>query len=142
MNMSLQTGRVVLVVEDDPDFADFLAGALEIRGLKAHAANDGDEGLEMALSLNPDVITLDLQMPRKTGISFFRLLRSHGRFRDTPIIVITGLTPGDPDMSLLIRSMLEPDHLVPPFAYLEKPVNPGQLWSSVLEALMENPSRC
>lgn len=142
MSKSMQSGRVALVVEDQIDFADFLAEALELQGLKCHVANDGEQGLEMALALEPDVITLDLQMPRKTGISFFRLLRSHDRFKDTPIIVITGLTPGDPDMNLLIRSMLEPDHLVPPFAYLEKPVNPRLLWSKVLEALMESPSKC
>jgi CheY-like chemotaxis protein len=132
---------VALVVEDQPDYADFLAESLELQGLKAHVANDGEQGLDLALSLNPEIITLDLQMPRRTGISFFRLLRSHERCRETPIIVITGLTPGDPDMNLLIRSMLEPDHLVPPFAYLEKPVSPEKLRSTVLEALMGSQTR-
>ena len=71
--------------------------------------------------------TLDIQMPRKTGILFFRQMRSQPSFRNLPVVVITGLTAGDRDMETFIHSFLDVEHLPMPNAYLEKPVEADRL---------------
>ena len=135
MKIAPWLGKSALVVEDERDYADLIARALKGQGFAVRIASDGAEALETARTIRPDVITLDIQMPGETGISFFRRLRASPGFREVPIIVITGLTPGDPDMNAIIRTMLEPDHCVPPVTYLEKPFLAADLIEAVSAAV-------
>ncbi len=128
-------GKKALVVEDEPDFARFLARALEAEGLSASVAHDGRVAFEMVTATPPDVITLDLQMPEETGLRFFRKLRSVAELSEIPVVVITGVTAGDPDMKALVRSFLEVENLTPPATYLEKPVSVKELRDAVAGAI-------
>ena len=84
------------------------------------------------------MITLDIQMPRKTGILFFREMKSTPTLRNVPVVVVTGLTAGDPDMGTFIHSFLDVEHLPRPDAYLEKPVDIDELLATVAEAVRGN----
>jgi CheY-like chemotaxis protein len=127
--------KLALVVEDEADFAAMIQKSLEDAGLRVIVAHDGARALSLALEARPDVVTLDIQMPRETGIWFYRSLRAAEEGRDIPVVVITGLTPGDPDMRNIISTFLERDGIRPPHAYLEKPVSRGHLLVSVQSAL-------
>jgi CheY-like chemotaxis protein len=91
------------------------------QGYTVTTADNGEVGLKMVREAPPDAITLDLQMPEKSGLHFYREMKSHDAFRQIPVIVITGVTRGDPDTKNFVRSFLEVDHLPPPDAYIEKP---------------------
>lgn len=127
-----------LVVEDEADYADLLASWLREDGYAVETAADGVEALDHVRTRRPDVITLDMQMPRKGGVEFYRQLRSDTEFRDIPIIVVTGLTVDDRDIETFMRTFLDVSHLPMPDAYLEKPVDGDELRRVVRESLRVN----
>jgi len=128
----------VLVVEDEPDYAALLSSILAGAGYSVQTAYNGEDALAEAHQRRPDVITLDIQMPRKSGALFYRTIKNEEEFRNTPVVVITGLTRNDTDMAHLIRSFLEPDHLPHPQAYIEKPVDGVKLLQTVARLLSCN----
>ena len=78
-------GRV-LVVEDDEDIADVLRRSLRQEGHEVRTAEDGEEALEMAAEFVPDLVVLDLGLPRLDGVEVCRKLRAAG---DVPILILT-----------------------------------------------------
>jgi two-component system chemotaxis response regulator CheY len=79
----------VLIVEDDTDISDSLAAALSSSGLTIAQAANGQIGLDMTKSFNPNVILLDINMPVMDGISMLRELRRLPQFKNLPIIILT-----------------------------------------------------
>jgi len=77
----------VLVVEDDSAMAIALRDGLEYEGYAVSLANDGEAGLRMASEFHPDLILLDVMLPKLSGLSLCRELRNRGR--DMPIIMLT-----------------------------------------------------
>jgi CheY-like chemotaxis protein len=128
------TARHVLVVEDEPDFAALLRSMLTKAGYTVATAYNCEDALAETRKHRPDVITLDIRMPRKSGALFYRRLKADEAFRGVPVVVVTGLTH-DRDMENLIRSFLEPGHVPPPEAYLEKPVEEPWLLRIIQEAI-------
>ena len=129
----------VLVVEDEADYADLLAEWLREDGYEVDTAVDGIEAFQLLRSRRPDVITLDMQMPRKGGVEFYRELKSNHNLRDVPVIVVTGLTVDDRDIETFIRTFLDVAHLPMPDAYLEKPVDGGEFLRVVRDSLRPSP---
>lgn len=89
--MEQQSGRLVLVVEDDPDLGDAMVMFLIEEGLEARLARDGDQAMRMVDDLRPAVMVLDLMMPRRDGFSVLRELRADGRIAALPVIVVTAI---------------------------------------------------
>lgn len=88
--------RRVLVVEDDADVRETLALALREAGFEATVAIDGVDGLErLRAGFVPDVLLIDLRMPRLDGESLVTAVRSDVRFADLPVITMTG-DPAEP----------------------------------------------
>ena len=81
-------GRV-LVVEDDDDIADVLRRSLRQEGHEVRTAGDGEEALTMAAEFVPDLVVLDLGLPRLDGVDVCRRLRAAG---DVPILILTART--------------------------------------------------
>lgn len=86
----MPTGKAVLLVEDDLDTRDALRTVLEDAGWSVRVAADGQAALRLLDGYTPDVITLDLMMPRMDGIQFRETQLSDPRLRRIPIVVITG----------------------------------------------------
>lgn len=84
--VSLQ-GRRVLVVEDDSSIALGLRINLESEGYEVHFAEDGERGLELARTIEPDLIILDVMLPKRNGLEVLHDLRSEGR--TVPIIILS-----------------------------------------------------
>lgn len=79
----------ILSVEDDPDFQHLISYALRNQGFEAHYAFTGKEGVEKALSLNPDLILLDMLLPGMNGVEVIKELKKSKATRETPIIILT-----------------------------------------------------
>jgi CheY-like chemotaxis protein len=116
-----------------------LAEWLREDGYEVDTAVDGIEAFQLLRSQRPDVITLDMQMPRKGGVEFYRELKSNNNLRDVPVIVVTGLTVDDRDIETFIRTFLDVAHLPMPDAYLEKPVDGGEFLRVVRDSLRPSP---
>ncbi|MBX3215128.1 MAG: response regulator transcription factor [Labilithrix sp.] len=80
-------GRRLLVVEDDPSIAIGLRINLESEGYEVHVAEDGERGLELARTLEPDLIVLDVMLPKRNGLEVLHDLRAEGR--TMPIIILS-----------------------------------------------------
>jgi two-component system response regulator VicR len=83
--------QLILVVEDDPSLGEVIVTALRDEGMDARLAHDGDEAMRMVDSLTPSAMVLDLMMPKRDGFSVLRELRSDGRIREMPVVVVTAM---------------------------------------------------
>ncbi len=79
----------ILSVEDDPDLQHLVSYALRNQGFEVHYAFTGPEGLEKALSLNPDLILMDMVLPGLNGVEVVKRLKQKKATRDIPVIVLT-----------------------------------------------------
>lgn len=81
----------ILIVDDMPENLDILAGLLEPEGYSVFTARDGQEAVEMALADPPDLVLMDVSMPRMTGLEACRQLKADVRTQLVPVLLITGL---------------------------------------------------
>jgi CheY-like chemotaxis protein len=79
----------VLMIEDHPDIAELYQLKLQLDGYRVAVASNGITGLEMAHSLMPDVILLDLHLPQKDGLELLTELRQHEATRDLLVVVFS-----------------------------------------------------
>src|ERR687890_230071 len=77
----------ILVIEDEPQMLLGLRDNLELEGYEVQTAGDGDEGLQKAASFQPDLVILDVMLPRKNGFDVCRELRARGTA--TPVVMLT-----------------------------------------------------
>ena len=84
--------RKVLIADDEPDIIEILKYNLEREHYQVITAKDGDEALDKAKNYLPDLIVLDMMMPRKNGMEVCELLRSQATFKDTMIMFLTALS--------------------------------------------------
>ncbi len=97
----------VLVIEDDPVVADMLLTVLEMEGFSVDVAADGERGLEVARRSAPDVIVLDVMMPKVDGWSVAEALKEDPDLASVPIVFCTAnadedSTPGAAGSSVLL----------------------------------------
>lgn len=81
----------MLIADDEPDILEILKYNLSAQGYEVITAKDGDEALEKARRTQPDLIVLDVMMPRKTGVEVCQLLRAQPAFKETLIIFLTAV---------------------------------------------------
>jgi len=79
----------ILAVDDEPNILLSLEYILEQEGYDVHVARDGDEALELAERVRPDLILLDVAMPRKDGYEVCRVLRQHEDLASTKVVMLT-----------------------------------------------------
>ncbi len=114
--------KKILIADDEPDILEIVGYNLEKEGYEVHTAKDGNEALEKAKNLNPDLIILDIMMPRKTGVEVCEMLRSQPTFQDTLIIFLTAMS----DEASQIKGLeMGADD------YVNKPISPKVLISRV-----------
>jgi DNA-binding response OmpR family regulator len=79
----------VLFIEDDPTVAQMYRLKLELDGYRVVMAKDGDEGLRMASELRPDIIFLDIRLPKKDGFAVLEAIRSDAETQDIPVVILS-----------------------------------------------------
>ncbi len=89
----LSSRPTILIAEDSADSREMMQLLLETRGYQVIAADDGMDALEVALSSRPDLLLLDLELPKLDGLSVTRNLRLDPKFKDVPIIILSGHDP-------------------------------------------------
>ena len=117
----------ILVVDDDPDAREFITTVLQDSNATTLEACDGNEALEVARREKPDLITLDITMPGKSGSKAFEELRADSEIRDIPVCIVSG----QPELRKLIYQRTVP----PPDGYLDKPIHEDALLLTVKKIL-------
>lgn len=114
--------RKVLIADDEPDIRELLRYNLAAEGYEVWEAKNGDEALDFAKKLNPDLILLDVMMPKKTGTEVCMFLRGQPQFKNTLIVMLTALSD---DGSVIKGLETGADD------YIGKPVSPKVLVSRI-----------
>jgi CheY-like chemotaxis protein len=120
-------GRRILVTDDEPDMRTFIGTVLEDHGATVFRAPDGNSALELARREKPDLITLDLSMPGRSGIDVFEELRNDATVAAIPVCIITG----KPEM----RKLMYDRAATPPEGSVDKPENEDALIKNVRKIL-------
>lgn len=131
--------KKILIVDDDPDVVLFISTVLGDHGYLTIDASNGQKGLEKARSDHPDLILLDLMMPQKSGISLLSDLKKDANLKDTPVIMVTGVS-GETGIDLESffgrRTTAGQGYAPPrPQGFIEKPVAPDELLRLVKKVL-------
>ena len=121
--------KTVLVVDDDPDARDYLATVLEDDGLSVSTAKDGTEAIASLEESKPDLVSLDITMPEKSGVAVYRSIKEDDRFKDIPVIITTGVSD---DFKTFISNRRQ---VPPPEGYINKPVDAEQFVRTVRKLL-------
>ena len=79
----------VLIIEDDQIVANVYRNKLAVEGYKAEIASDGENGLKVMRTFKPDVIILDLMLPKMSGVEVIKQIRSEDEFAKVPVIVFS-----------------------------------------------------
>lgn len=112
----------VLIVEDNEQNLYLLSFILQKRGYEVAAAHDGQQGIDMALSMIPDLILLDIQLPVMDGYAVARALRADPRLDRVPIVAVTSYAmTGDREKTIEAGCN----------GYIEKPINPDTFLQQV-----------
>lgn len=82
-------GKKILIVDDEVDFVNLLRIRLEAGGYSAISAFDGEEGVRLALKEKPDLILLDVMMPKMDGYTALRILKDGDATKNIPVIILT-----------------------------------------------------
>jgi two-component system phosphate regulon response regulator PhoB len=104
----------ILIAEDESDIRDLISFNLEREHMETLLAKDGVEAFEIAKQKSPDLIVLDLMLPRMDGVTVFKELRQDSRTRDIPVIMLTAKAQLDDVISGL--EMGADDYLTKPFS--------------------------
>ena len=87
--------KTVLIVEDEQSMQRALKSKLEHAGYAVHTAVDGEEALASLRGTKPDLVLLDLIMPKVDGISVLRQMKADDGLRSVPVVILTNLSSGD-----------------------------------------------
>ncbi|WKZ51861.1 MAG: response regulator [Anaerolineales bacterium] len=79
----------ILIAEDEPDIRELVAFTLRFAGYEVIAASNGEEAVQMASRENPDLILMDVRMPRMTGYDACRLIKQDSKLKDTPVVFLS-----------------------------------------------------
>ena len=124
----------ILVIDDDPDLVEALKIILETGSYRVISAFDGEEGLSRVKEENPDLIILDLLLPKEDGDVLCRELKADPRYANVPILVLTAVAEK-------MSSKLFPKHRIrslPADDYVDKPVQPQDLLGRVRRLLVRS----
>ncbi len=81
--------KKILIVDDEQDIVESLKFVLENNDYTCYCAYDGEDGLRLAREISPDLIILDVMMPRINGYKISRLLKFDKKYKDIPILMVT-----------------------------------------------------
>lgn len=109
----------ILVVDDEADVAIYLKTVLEASGYRVETADTVDAGLELVDSYRPDLLCLDIMMPKKTGITMYVDLKNRDEWRDLPVAIVSGVGQNN---QFDFRSYVPDESVPPPEVFVEKPI--------------------
>ncbi len=128
--MSTDQTKCILVVDDEAPVRNYLKMVLEDEGFRVITATDGNEAALRVSEELPDLISLDLVMPKRSGMKFYKDLQSKPEWKQIPVLIVTGHARDD-----LGREDFQELTVSGPGFYLEKPVKPKDYIGAVYKML-------
>lgn len=112
--------KKIIIIEDDPTISQLYKERLELAGFEVGQVFNGEEGLQKTMEFKPDLVLLDLMLPKKGGINVLQILKTEPATKQMPVIVMTALldekyrqqTLRDGAVAHFIKSETAPEQLV------------------------------
>lgn len=120
--------KKILIVEDEADVRNAVAYRLKAAGYEVVTANDGEEGLEKARGESPDLIVLDLMLPKMNGYQVCMAIKFDEKYKNIPVIIFTAWSKED---NRILSEDVRAD------AFVSKPFEPQEFMSKIRELLKE-----
>jgi CheY-like chemotaxis protein len=129
--------KKILVLDDEPDVVAYLTSLFEDNNYSVTTAMDGEEGMKKAKADKPDLITLDISMPEKSGVRFYREIKADPELKDVRVVVVTGVesTYDSGSGQDFKRFLGTRKHVPPPDGFVMKPIEEEELLSTVKKLL-------
>lgn len=128
-------GKKILVVDDDPDVRLFNTTVVEESGHTPIEAANGEEALQMIRSEAPDLVILDVLMPRQSGIRLYRQLKTDASMKHIKVMVLSGINKKSFLKSQQALAEFGGGDVPEPEFYLEKPVEADVLAAAIKKAI-------
>jgi len=125
----MSTVKKILLIEDEPEFRMALRMRLEANGYEVIEAEDGVTGLDLARNQNPNLIILDIMLPKMDGYKVARLLKFDEKHRNIPIVMLTARSQ---------QSDQETGMSVGGDAYMTKPYKPQEMLETIAKLLADS----
>ena len=125
----------ILIADDDIDVVTFVSAVLEKSGYKVISAKDGEEALEKIKANRPDLVILDILMPKQSGIKLYRELKTDQSLKDIPVVILSGISKRTFLRSQEALTEFGGEAVPEPEVYIEKPVEADDLAQTVSEVL-------
>ena len=125
----------ILVVDDEPDIRALVQEILEDESYEVFTAENGERARQALRDRRPDLILLDITMPEKSGVRFYREIKENPELADIPVVIVTGVTGygGRPeDFQKFISSRKQ---VPPPNGFVAKPIDRDELLEVVRSVL-------
>jgi len=127
MNAQAVSAKRILVVDDEPDVCVYLTRLFQENGYQAASAADGQEAMTAVEKDRPDLITLDLSMPNKSGVRFYREIKARPDLRSIPVVFVTGVTGPGGSSADTERFYRTRSQVPPPDGFIAKPIDPEEV---------------
>lgn len=119
--------KKVLIVDDDIDVTKLVSKIVERSGYEAIVAKNGEEGMGKVREDKPDLIILDILMPRESGIRMYHELKTDEPLKDIPVIMLSAIAKKSFFRSQKVLDEFTGQSVPEPEAYIEKPAEPEEL---------------
>ncbi len=131
----MSDAKRVLVVDDEESVVSYLTALLQDNGYETLSASNGEEGLAAVKAEKPDLVTLDMSMPEKSGLRLYRDIKEDAELAATPVVIVTGVT-GYGGKSEAFEKFLKSRKQIPePEGFVAKPVDQDEFLRVVGEIL-------
>lgn len=117
-----------MIVDDERDIAVYLSTLLEANGFRPTVAESVDSAYELVDQLRPDLICLDIMMPRESGLSMYERLRRDKKLKKIPVMIISGMGQNG---TFDFRRYVTDPKIAEPDCFMEKPIEPEQFIQAV-----------
>jgi twitching motility two-component system response regulator PilH len=115
--------KKVLIIDDEPDIVVYLTLVLENHGYAVVSAPDGEKGLELARTEDPDLVCLDIMMPRKSGVALYQQIKTDPRLKKLPCIIISAYESAYTFKGAAFRRIVQDKSIPEPVRFFEKPLD-------------------
>lgn len=130
--------RKIMIVDDEQDIVDYMTIFLEDNGYEVASATDTDEIMPTVERFRPDLMLLDIVMPKKTGLAIYRVLKEEPEYRDMPILIVSAFSRSRDFPQAEFDRMIKESGLPEPGGYVEKPIDRKQLLELIGSLLNED----
>jgi len=131
----IKKGKKILVIDDEKDTVIYMETLLQDNGYETVSANNGLEGMEKAKSEKPDLVILDVSMPEKSGMRFFKEFKSDSVLKAIPVVFVTGVTGYAGDKDALRKFIGSRGSIPDPEGFFSKPIERDEFLKKIGEIL-------